>query len=162
MLKQHWTCFMKETPESTSRWCSVSIPSFTIHTLIAWKSILREGIVFQTHINFPRFLLIFPDFLERLSHLAPIYWPLSPETTKCSSPLTVQTLSPHVWHMFASCWPHQSHMTRSLAHVRLMTHTCALLTIMVSFYSITWLYWYTCYPHVWLMEESCSIAYRSI
>jgi hypothetical protein len=27
----------------------------------------------QTHINFPRFLPIFPDFLERLSHLAPIY-----------------------------------------------------------------------------------------
>jgi hypothetical protein len=29
--------------------------------------------VLQTHINFPRFLPIFPDFLERLSHLAPIY-----------------------------------------------------------------------------------------
>jgi hypothetical protein len=27
----------------------------------------------QTHINFPRFLPIFPDFLEQLSHLAPIY-----------------------------------------------------------------------------------------
>jgi hypothetical protein len=27
----------------------------------------------QTHINFPIFLPIFPDFLERLSHLAPIY-----------------------------------------------------------------------------------------
>jgi hypothetical protein len=27
----------------------------------------------QTHINFPRFLPIFPGFLERLSHLAPIY-----------------------------------------------------------------------------------------
>jgi hypothetical protein len=29
--------------------------------------------VLQTHINFPRFLPIFPGFLERLSHLAPIY-----------------------------------------------------------------------------------------
>jgi hypothetical protein len=29
--------------------------------------------VLQTHINFPRFPPIFPDFLERLSHLAPIY-----------------------------------------------------------------------------------------
>jgi hypothetical protein len=29
--------------------------------------------VLQTHINFPRFLPIFPDFLEQLSHLAPIY-----------------------------------------------------------------------------------------
>jgi hypothetical protein len=33
----------------------------------------RTGLVLQTHINFPRFLPIFPDFLERLSHLAPIY-----------------------------------------------------------------------------------------
>ena len=32
-----------------------------------WKEVL------QTHINFPRFLPIFPDFLEQLSHLAPIY-----------------------------------------------------------------------------------------
>jgi hypothetical protein len=35
-----------------------------------------EALIFnllQTHINFPRFLPIFPDFLERLSHLAPIY-----------------------------------------------------------------------------------------
>jgi hypothetical protein len=30
-------------------------------------------VLLQTHINFPRFLPIFPDFLERLSHLAPIY-----------------------------------------------------------------------------------------
>ena len=29
--------------------------------------------VLQTHIKFPRFLPIFPDFLEQLSHLAPIY-----------------------------------------------------------------------------------------
>jgi hypothetical protein len=29
--------------------------------------------VLQTHINCPRFLPIFPDFLEQLSHLAPIY-----------------------------------------------------------------------------------------
>jgi hypothetical protein len=32
-----------------------------------------RGELLQTHINFPRFLPIFPDFLERLSHLAPIY-----------------------------------------------------------------------------------------
>ena len=130
MLKQHWTCFMK-IPESTSRWCSVSIPSFTIHALIAWKSILREGIVLQTHINFPKFLPIFSDFLEWLSHLAPIcILTLSSKTTKCSSPLTVQTLSPHGYHVCCSvphvglmlaspithgaqpctCSPHDSHM----------------------------------------------------
>jgi hypothetical protein len=33
----------------------------------------RRDKVLQTHINFPRFLPIFPDCLERLSHLAPIY-----------------------------------------------------------------------------------------
>jgi hypothetical protein len=64
---------MKEIPESTSGWCLVSMTSSITHTLIAWKSILREGIVLQTHINFARFLPIFPGFLERLSHLAPIY-----------------------------------------------------------------------------------------
>jgi hypothetical protein len=38
------------------------------------KVVLRESnALLQTHINFPRFLPIFPDFLERLSHLAPIY-----------------------------------------------------------------------------------------
>jgi hypothetical protein len=31
-----------------------------------------DVLLLQTHINFPRFLPIFPDFLERLSHLAPI------------------------------------------------------------------------------------------
>jgi hypothetical protein len=36
-------------------------------TLMPWSSML------QAHINFPRFLPIFPGFLERLSHLAPIY-----------------------------------------------------------------------------------------
>ena len=35
----------------------------------------QEGnqLMLQTHINFSKFLLIFTDFLERLSHLAPIY-----------------------------------------------------------------------------------------
>jgi hypothetical protein len=33
----------------------------------------RSPILLQTHINFPRFLPIFPGFLEQLSHLAPIY-----------------------------------------------------------------------------------------
>jgi hypothetical protein len=32
-----------------------------------------QMLLLQTHINFPRFLPIFPGFLERLSHLAPIY-----------------------------------------------------------------------------------------
>jgi hypothetical protein len=37
-------------------------------------SITEEKVnLLQTHINFPRFLPIFPGFLERLSHLAPIY-----------------------------------------------------------------------------------------
>jgi hypothetical protein len=34
---------------------------------------LKSNLLLQTHINFPRFLPIFPDFLEGLSHLAPIY-----------------------------------------------------------------------------------------
>jgi hypothetical protein len=34
--------------------------------------LISRPLVLQTHINFPRFLPIFPDFLERLSHLAPI------------------------------------------------------------------------------------------
>jgi hypothetical protein len=41
-----------------------------------WKASLPQPshpALLQTHINFPRFLPIFPDFLERLSHLAPIY-----------------------------------------------------------------------------------------
>jgi hypothetical protein len=39
------------------------------------RLILPQGshVVLQTHINFPRFLPIFPDFLERLSQLAPTY-----------------------------------------------------------------------------------------
>jgi hypothetical protein len=35
--------------------------------------VLAASQLLQTHINFPRFLPIFPDFLEQLSHLAPIY-----------------------------------------------------------------------------------------
>jgi hypothetical protein len=48
-------------------------------SLDTWVNITQEpplvhyGELLQTHINFPRFLPIFPDFLERLSHLAPIY-----------------------------------------------------------------------------------------
>jgi hypothetical protein len=33
----------------------------------------EDNNLLQTHINFPRFLSICPDFLEQLSHLAPIY-----------------------------------------------------------------------------------------
>jgi hypothetical protein len=36
-----------------------------------WTSNLR--FLLLTYINFPRFLPIFPDFLEQLSHSAPIY-----------------------------------------------------------------------------------------
>jgi hypothetical protein len=33
------------------------------------RTLVVEGLqLLQTHINFPRFLPIFPDFLERLSH----------------------------------------------------------------------------------------------
>jgi hypothetical protein len=35
-------------------------------------SALVYMVLLQTHINFSRLLTIFPDFLERLSHLAPI------------------------------------------------------------------------------------------
>jgi hypothetical protein len=38
-----------------------------------WKESTISISVLQTHINFPIFLPIFSDFLERLSHLAPIY-----------------------------------------------------------------------------------------
>jgi hypothetical protein len=40
-------------------------------TVVALLQSLR--LLLQTDINFLRFLPIFPDFLERLSHLAPIY-----------------------------------------------------------------------------------------
>jgi transposase InsO family protein len=40
-------------------------------TILEKSEAMRQ--LLQTHINFPRFLPIFPDFLERLSHLAPIY-----------------------------------------------------------------------------------------
>jgi hypothetical protein len=51
--------------------------------------VVRLCSVLQTYLNVPRFLPIFPDSLERLSHLAPINYPLSPKTTKCSSPVIV-------------------------------------------------------------------------
>jgi hypothetical protein len=41
-----------------------------------WKAALfatRSNYLLQTHIIFPRFLPISPDFLEQLSHLAHIY-----------------------------------------------------------------------------------------
>jgi hypothetical protein len=65
--------FHERNPRVNLRMMFSGITSSITHTLIAWKSTLREGIVLQTHINFSRFLPIFPDFLERLSHLAPIY-----------------------------------------------------------------------------------------
>jgi hypothetical protein len=45
----------------------VYVPGYLISPTLSSSQVL------QTHINFPRFLPIFPDFLERLSHLAPIY-----------------------------------------------------------------------------------------
>ena len=86
------------------------------------ERIITHGLL-QTHINFPRFLPIFPDFLERLSHLAPIYQPLSPETTKCSSPLTVQTLSPHGYHAYCSV-PHARLISASLITHGMQPCTC--------------------------------------
>jgi hypothetical protein len=55
-------------PESNG-WDYVLHPHVT-RPLEGFEEILT---LLQTHINFPRFLPIFPDFLERLSHLAPIY-----------------------------------------------------------------------------------------
>ena len=144
----------------------MSIPSFTIHTLIAWKSILREGIVLQTHINFPRFLPIFPDFLERLSHLAPITRnhqmlksPHSPDPFTSWVPCILQCASclTHVRLMSASpithgtqpctCLPHDSHMRTAyltlpswLASIPL--HGCTDTPVILMY--------------VQLMEESCS------
>jgi hypothetical protein len=48
---------------------------FTVH-LQVYQTVVEKKSgwgMLQTHINFPRFLPIFPDFLEQLSHLAPIY-----------------------------------------------------------------------------------------
>ena len=135
-----------------------------------WKNHL---LLLQIHINFPRFLPIFPDFLEWLSHLAPMYllapiirnhqmlkFTLSPDpltswvpcVLQCASYLPHICLTDHTWrtalHMFTS-W---------LTHAHCLPH----LTLMVSFPSITRLYWYIRYPHVRLMDKSCSIAYRMI
>jgi hypothetical protein len=43
-----------------------------LHVINSYAAGMEQELL-QTHINFPRFLPIFPDFLERLSHLAPIY-----------------------------------------------------------------------------------------
>jgi hypothetical protein len=45
---------------------------YVCHTL-HFSYLTDVSLLLQTHINFPRFLPIFPDFLEQLSHLAPIY-----------------------------------------------------------------------------------------
>ena len=58
-----------------------SIPgSVLVHCLVELFTLIQQIttqikrlLMLQTHINFPRFLPISPDFLEQLSHLAPIY-----------------------------------------------------------------------------------------
>jgi hypothetical protein len=50
-----------------------SSPPPTCNSALPHRKRTLEAQVLQTHINFPIFLPIFPDFLERLSHLAPIY-----------------------------------------------------------------------------------------
>jgi hypothetical protein len=88
------TAYIADTPEHTLLTCvSLKASPFTTatskqfgdpfrhdlhtgsHTLAAIHKASEKSSprVLQTHINFPRFLPIFPDFLERLSHLAPIY-----------------------------------------------------------------------------------------
>ena len=59
---------------STYSWIIDS--SATMHicaNLEAFATYQSSHRLLQTHINFPRFLPIFPDFLVQLSHLAPIY-----------------------------------------------------------------------------------------
>jgi hypothetical protein len=61
---------------TTSAPTAMSLPPVILrcHALLSNATFAVDGnMVLQTHINFPRFLPIFPDFLERLSHLAPIY-----------------------------------------------------------------------------------------
>jgi hypothetical protein len=80
-LEQHW---MKEKfPHSPISDYSPLINKDTLPSELHVQPATRQrpnidssttiSTVLQTHINFPRFLPIFPDFLERLSHLAPIY-----------------------------------------------------------------------------------------
>jgi hypothetical protein len=93
-----------------------------------FQSVAKLGLL-QTHINFPRFLPIFPDFLKRLSHLAPIspYHPRPPNAQVPSQSRPTRLMGNMciaVRLMPASCWPHRSHMARSLPHVRLMSDTC--------------------------------------
>jgi hypothetical protein len=64
--------------------------------------------------------------------------------------------------MPASCRPHRSRMARSLSHVRLMPDTCTQPRL-------TFPSWLASLPHhgctdtpVILMDESCSIGYRTI
>jgi hypothetical protein len=47
----------------------------TIHKTVVVREAVSTvcSLLLQTYLNFPRFLPIFPDFLERLSHSAPIY-----------------------------------------------------------------------------------------
>jgi hypothetical protein len=48
----------------------------------------------QTHINFPRFLPIFPDFLERLSHFSPyLLAPITRDHQMLKSPHSLDPLA---------------------------------------------------------------------
>ena len=172
MLSQHWTCFMKEIPELTSGWCSVSIPTFTIHTLIALKLILREGIVLQTHILFSHISPYFSRFSRVTFAFSPyLLAPMTRNHQMLKSPHSPDPLASWVPCVLqcASCSPHSgltNHTWRAALHMFTSwlahAHCLPRLILMVSFSSITWLYWYTCYPHVWPMKELCNIAYRLI
>ena len=61
--------------ESHSRACYVLTfnNDYSGYALVMQQRCYFTAFLLQTHINFPRFLPIFPDFLEQLSHLAPIY-----------------------------------------------------------------------------------------
>ena len=86
-------------------------------------------------------ILIFPDFslffliFQSNFHIQPLsispYHPKPPnaQVPSQSRPFRLMdTMCIAVRLMLASCWPHRSHMACSLAHVRLMTNTCALPT----------------------------------
>jgi hypothetical protein len=108
-------------------------------------------VLLQTHMNFPRFLPIFPDFLEVTFAFSPYLLALitqdhqmlkSPHSLDplaswvtcvllCASCLPHVGLTNHTWHaafhMFTSCLTHVRSLTSPFPHGRLPCHITAVL-----------------------------------
>jgi hypothetical protein len=105
-----------------------------------FQSVAKLGLL-QTHINFPRFLPIFPDFLEATFAFSPyLLAPITRDHQMLKSPHSLDPLAscpPHVgltdhtwraaFHMFASCPTHVRSLASPFPHGRLPCHTMTVL-----------------------------------